>query len=58
VITLIKDLGMQQHGKYKRRYAEVLCGGCNETHVVQMGQLKAGYTSWCKSCGIRNNKKD
>ncbi len=59
MLTLISDLGMQfptEASKTKRRMAKVLCSGCDNTHAIQMGQFKAGYTEYCKSCADKSKK--
>ena len=54
MITFIKDLGMKQAPTIKRRFYLVECSGCDKQYEMQMSQLNAGYTEFCKEC---NNEK-
>ena len=59
MLTFLKDLGMKYQtaeSKGKRRMYLVYCSGCEIPFEVQAGQFKAGYTNWCKPCGLKNNK--
>ncbi len=57
MLTFIKKIGLKyqtENSKQRRMFCLVECSGCNKQHEIQFGQLKSGYTNWCKSCGIKN----
>ena len=58
-IALLEDLGVikKEGAKQGRRMFKVQCD-CGTIWDIQATQYKAGYTNWCKPCGIKHRNYD
>ncbi len=61
MLTLVKDLGMEYptpKARQRTRMGMYLCSGCNKEHKFRKPQIKAGFTNWCKECGMKYKNKE
>ncbi len=60
MLTYVKDLGLiypTDKSKQRYSYGLYLCSGCNKEYRFKTSQIEAGYTNWCKTCGMRQENK-
>lgn len=61
MLTYIKYAGMlyaTDKSKQRNSYGWYLCSGCDKEYRFQTTQIKAGFTNWCKTCGMKKENKE